>query len=395
MTKKLQKRDASGNLIFSIDCEKRRGTYFVTEESSQYKFCEKITIVGFDKLPRGFYTRKGFGLSGVGNYLFQPISDKYARKVSLKLVAEGSNSITVRPRSIALTLVHSDLLDLNDAVKLVKRQKNQQIAAEVARFLGSAFPDQFPKPKRASGRYVGGSLAKLVAQKGIYQGLTLDDRRRLESFIPQYLSSIEGTLRAKKKLKVVFDSISAGRKVYLSKVLAEFKSKLALANHSEAAWQSFLSSHILLLRSSYAQALEKKNVSLEGKFPDFMLVDPYGYVDVYEIKTPATVLLRYDNSRDNYYWSTDLAKAISQAENYLFQIERHSDDLATDLRKAKKLDITIVRPRGYIIAGVRRQLASSKMRDDFRILNESMKNLDVLFYDDLLANLESFLEKVA
>ena len=38
---------------------------------------------------------------------------------------------------------------------------------------------------------------------------------------------------------------------------------------------------------------------------------------------------------------------------------------------------------------------NSSTKDDFRILNESLKNVDVLFYDDLLDNLQSFFERVS
>ena len=53
--------------------------------------------------------------------------------------------------------------------------------------------------------------------------------------------------------------------------------------------------------------------------------------------------------------------------------------------------MSIVRPKGYIIAGTRNQLTSTEMLDDFRILSEALKNIDVLLYDDLLNNLEAWL----
>ena len=35
-----------------------------------------------------------------------------------------------------------------------------------------------------------------------------------------------------------------------------------------------------------------------------------------------------------------------------------------------------------------------RMRNDFRILNESLKNIDIILYDDLVANLGAFLAKL-
>ena len=150
----------------------------------------------------------------------------------------------------------------------------------------------------------------------------------------------------------------------------------------------------MVLTNSYGEVLEKESVTLQGKFPDFMLIDPYSYLDIYEIKRPTTTLLRHDRSRNNYYWGVELSKAISQVENYLHQVQRNSDGLINDIRRNKGFEINIVRPRGYIIAGMRGQLTNPKMEDDFRILNESLKNIDIIFYDDLLRNLETFVERI-
>jgi len=54
-----------------------------------------------------------------------------------------------------------------------------------------------------------------------------------------------------------------------------------------------------------------------------------------------------------------------------------------------------VRPRGYIIAGRRSQITNETMMNHFRILNESLKNVDILFYDDLLEGLKTFLERIS
>ena len=207
-------------------------------------------------------------------------------------------------------------------------------------------------------------------------------------------SKVPGTLKAKDKLQVIYNSLDAGRKVYLEKVLLEFRRKLNRQVQNENIWQRFLSEHILILRNTYGEVLEKESVTLQGKFPDFMLIDPYSYLDIYEIKKPTTTLLRHDRSRDNYYWDVELSKAISQVENYLHQVQRNSDGLINDIRRNKGIEVSIVRPRGYIIAGMREQLKTPKMLDDFRILNESLKNTDVIFYDYLLQNLETFISRI-
>jgi len=102
--------------------------------------------------------------------------------------------------------------------------------------------------------------------------------------------------------------------------------------------------------------------------------------------------MSFDASRKNYYWSVELSKAIAQVEKYLYEIQRHTT-FKVELHTAKGIDINVVRPRGYIVAGKRSDITSDKMRHDFRILNESLKNIEGILYDDLVENLETFLSR--
>ena len=61
------------------------------------------------------------------------------------------------------------------------------------------------------------------------------------------------------------------------------------------------------------------------QFPDFLVVTSDGYLDILEIKEPGTQLLREDTSRHNFYWAPEIAKAISQVENYIDHVTKHSD----------------------------------------------------------------------
>src|SRR6266540_1276067 len=377
----LERKNDSGEVFGRINRNTKKGYYAIFDGFSQHKYCEKVFLDGFDHFPSGFYTKDGIGLTAAGSYIFQELFAKYKKKIHLTLIAKGAARLDGRGKMVKVRLPHSALTDVNAEVRTTKRIKNEEIKAEVRQFLAANFAKQFKEYKGATPRYAGG-LAEALNHKDLIARLSDDDRVRLEEFIPKYLSSIKGTLKAKNKLKVIFDSLDAGKKVYFEKIIKEFKQKLSRSVQSETVWQKFLSNYILVLRNTYGEVLEKESVSLQGKFPDFMLIDPYSYLDIYEIKRPNTVLMSFDKSRSNYFWSTEMSKAISQVENYIHQIERNSDALINDIRKAKAIDVNIVRPRGYIIAGCRDQLKNPKMLDDFRILVHSMKNLDVILYDD-------------
>jgi len=392
MTNIIEHKNQDDELVYWIDKKARRGEYHILTTNRQGEFVNNpIVVDGFTNLPAGFY-KEGFGLTSGGNLALNEIHNKFNKNIDLTIKNTNSSKIDARGRSVKVELSHRQLSKLNEVVRTIKRERNEDMRVEVQHFLGATFT-QFKDLRDTYAGYIPGRLAEILGQDSVISKLSTEDREALENLIPDYLSNIPGSLKAKKKLQVIFESWDAGKKIYLKKVLEEFRKKLERNSKSESIWQKFLSDYILVLRSNYGEVLEKESVSLQGKFPDFMLVDPYGYLDIYEIKKPSTNMLKLDPSRNNYYWDTEISKAIAQVENYAHQSQRQADTLSNDIRKAKGVEVNIVRPRGYIIAGRRSQLISPKMQDDFRILCDSLSNIDVILYDDLLEGLETFVSR--
>jgi len=388
----IEHKDEDDNLVFRINKQRKTGTYNILIEDRQGAYVNNpIKLDGFIKLPSGFY-RDGYGLTAGGNLALNEIHNKFNKKIDLTISATGQSKIDARGKILKVQFSHAQLSKLNETIRTIKRERNEDMRIEVQHFLGDTFT-QFKELKNTESGYIPGRLSEILGQKSILNKLSTEDRQALEDLIPDYLANIPGTIKAKKKLQVIYDSLDAGKKIYLKKVIEEFKKKLDRNSKNENIWQKFLADYILVLRHNYGEVLEKESVSLQGKFPDFMLVDAYGYLDIYEIKKPSTNLLKLDSSRNNHYWDPEISKAIAQVENYTHQAQRHADSLTNDIRKAKGVEVNIVRPRGYIIAGRRSQLTTNKMKDDFRILCESLSNIDVILYDDLLEGLETFVAR--
>ncbi len=385
----IEHKDDDGNLVFRINKRTKKGKYHLVNADKQTEFVRgPINLEGFDRLPSGFY-KEGYGLTTAGHMILQEVYKRYSKKIRLTVTSGDKGRIDARGKYVTMVLPQKRLANIGQSIRSIKRERNAEMRAEVQNFLGQHFT-QFKDLKDADVGYVPGRLSEVLTTDKITKNLSPEDREALEEFIPEYLENIPGTLRSKKKLKVIYDALDAGKKIFLEKVLKEFRSKIKRKVQNEAIWQKFLSEYILVIQHNYSEVLEKESVSLEGKFPDFMLVDPYGYLDIYEIKKPSTRLMKLDTSRNNYYWDIEISKAIAQVENYIHQAQRHCDTLTNDIRRSKGLEVNIVRPRGYIVAGLRAQLTSAKMKDDFRILCESLKNVDIILYDDLLESLEAF-----
>lgn len=382
-------------LVANIDIGGKRVEYFIRNNAPQYKWIKKIIINGFDRLPAGF-TKDGSGLAkGTGYLIVKGLYEKlngFDLVVSLK--AKNNTRKVQGKYKVVL-----NYLDLKQAIEILRDIKNegyQTLKSSANEFLNKTFPNIFKKETADIDRftYQKNQLAKLLKRNGLFENISDKDIQAVIDFFPPFIKHFKGKFKGKKKLIGILNSKEAADVFYLDRVINEFDKKIKAKTHSEQNWQKFFRTYIQIFNPTYATIFEKKNISLSGDFPDFVPIDIYGYLDIYEIKKPNTKLLVLDRSRKNYYWSSELSKAISQVENYIDSAIRLAPSIRENIKKIENTDIKIVKPRGFIIAGIRRQLKGEKMEDDFRILNESMKNIEVILFDDILNNLKSLFGRI-
>ncbi|MBI2851806.1 MAG: DUF4263 domain-containing protein [Chloroflexi bacterium] len=338
----------------------------ITIENDKYAEFKgfKINFIGFDKVPWRF-SPKGFT---TGKYILGRFKERFG-EFGLTIVKDENSRINTKKSPVQITIKYEDALRLAGDFKA--NYKLEGIKT-VTKHLSTLFPREFPD----------------ASQENVQEiELSIEDIQESHRLLP---------VLAKYKIKSAEDlkQLFAGRKVlhYLSleKVLKEFARNLKI-KATEHEWQTFFKKHILILNPGYIKIIEKPNISLSIQLPDFLLLSIEDYVDVYEIKVPRTPLLQYDGSHHNYYWSTEMAKAISQVENYVDSINKNSDSLRIQIREQYHVELRVVRPRGYIIAGHSDQLKESKKRnDDFRLLNESLRSTEILPYDIFLERFKSF-----
>ena len=124
------------------------------------------------------------------------------------------------------------------------------------------------------------------------------------------------------------------------------------------------------------------------------MVDSQGYLDIFEIKKPTTNLLAKSKDRGNYYWSTNAVKALAQAEKYLYNTERKASQLKEDISREKNINVEVIKPRVFVIMGNKSQLDHKDKKADFQILRRSLKNIEVILYDELLERIENQKSKI-
>ncbi|MCL2313487.1 MAG: DUF4263 domain-containing protein [Firmicutes bacterium] len=171
------------------------------------------------------------------------------------------------------------------------------------------------------------------------------------------------------------------------KALIKFETELNNDNN-EVFWQKWFNANKWILGSEYLKILEERKIDTNN-IADFLVQAFDGFVDIVEIKK--TDLPFWANSKDhkNLIPSTDLIKAITQCQNYLYEIEREVNDIKT----FERLKTRIIKPRCLLVFGKSNGWDDEK-REAYRILNSSYVNLTILTYDHLLERAKNVMSKI-
>jgi hypothetical protein len=383
--------------VYEIYHRQKKTIYYL--QGSQSKYISKIVLEGFEGIPPGLYLYKnGYGFQKKGTFLLSALKNNLAITKQLEFTITNKKIKLIRNGvfKTSVVLPHLDVKNLLIRLGRINEDSNNDLRGEVASFLSTKFPRQIKISTENFDDYRGGEVAALLRRKKVAQKLNEEDMESLKTFFPKIF---ETSLKGKKSIKIersalIRDTKKVTDKIFLDEVIKEFGINLAKKTLSETEWQKFLSEKVFRFLANYITTIEKQNVSISVSYPDFVVADIYGFVDVFEIKRHETPLLALDDSHDNYYWKPDIVKAISQIENYVDEIIRNSDDYIRVVKKKKGVDIRVVRPRGYIIAGMSSQFKNKKESGDFRKLGCALKNISFILYDELLENLKNLRSKL-
>lgn len=147
---------------------------------------------------------------------------------------------------------------------------------------------------------------------------------------------------------------------------------------NELEIQKFLRENIWMFGNDFTFIAENGKINAQNIL-DIMPKNIESYVDIIEVKLPNEQLFNFDQNHNNHYPTSDLTKAISQTQNYIFELEKRTNDEEYQIKNNCK----IIKPKGIIIFGSKEQLKRSEM-EYLRILNSSYHNLKILTYQQLL-----------
>lgn len=348
---------------------------FVTVKNRSYGAPLKgVKIYYIGKKPKGLAKD---GSIKFGKNVLEILRAKFDKKFHW-IITDEINSITVergihkvRTSMVTLGRLNSEMFDRTRDIKMDL----------IRRSFAILYPSYFRSNTTVV--YVPGTLAPMLA-KEILPRLSSEDRDALVKFLPDFIASESHSSVNLLKAETQIES--------LKDLAADFK-KAIDNTHAESWWQTYIKKNILIIQQGYIKAIEKMNVSIgKTKFPDFSLVTHDNYLDILEIKKPTSALMKLDDSRGNYYWDTEMAKAIIQVENYISNVSKYADPVRSYLQDEHKISLQVLRPRGIILAGDTRKFTTQKEKDDFRLLCHALKNITIVTYDELFTRLINYIK---
>ena len=352
---------------------KRKKDYVVISNKSYGNALKGIKIYFEKKKPKNLGKD---GKIGFGKHILEILKRKFEN--FRLIITSETDSITIERNIHRVRISQKTFAKMNS--ELFDRGRDIKTDIVSSMFL-RMHPSHFEEKEIDA--YVPGTLSKVLSPN-IVTRLSTDDKDAMNNFLPDYISS--------ESLSAV-NLIKAVTQIKSLKELAVDLEKQIVAGHTEGWWQVYIKKNILIIQQGYIKAIEKMNLNIGNmKFPDFSLITHDNYLDIMEIKKPDTVLLKHDPSRGNYYWDSELAKAIIQTENYIESALNRAADVRSYILDNYKIPMKVIRPRGIILAGDTRKFSDQKQGDDFRLLCMSTKNIVFVTYDELLGRLQNYIK---
>ena len=337
----------------------------------------KVRFVGFKKLP---YRFSSWGWRG-GKPLLNKLADQFG-EFDLVIDNDEASFINRERKRVEIILNYNDILNIRRDYWRKSRLCGEEATTQSLRGI---FPEEFADKDKVLEK-VPEELRAITPSRAEITRAT-----SVLPFVRKWGLRDDDVLQLMTGQNVL-------HYVNLESILGEFEKRLN-EELSESEWQRFFKKNLAILHPGYIRLIAKSNISLgKAELPDFLMLSVEGYIDVHEIKLPKTKLLNYDDSHNNYYWTEKISKAIAQIESYLDALNRNKYALEKEIEKQYQLQVTILRPRGYIIAGHSNQFTDAIQSDYFRLLNESLSNTRILPYDTFLQifnNLSKALQEIS
>lgn len=165
----------------------------------------------------------------------------------------------------------------------------------------------------------------------------------------------------------------------------ELRTNLDEGNDAESTYQDWCERHSWAFGNAYIVRDEVREIS-PGDHLDLLLPNVIaGYRDLVELKRPSMEVLRWDEKHRNYYFASEVSRAIGQCHRYLDVLH---EEAANGLRDHP--EVVAYHPRATIVIGRSCDWPKDKLKA-LHGLNRRLSGVNIMTYDNLLIQGERLL----
>ena len=243
-----------------------------------------------------------------------------------------------------------------------------------------------------------------------------EQKNRIADSIPDILINNNIKLRKNDVFDInklaIYDVIEIGRGI-INKT-RKYEKVLGVKDITkEDAWQKYFEkygSYLLFgnIKLNPKECLDKEKTQLlNNKYPDLITCNRYGFLDLIELKKSDLYLFKFDDSHNNLVPTPELSSAISQINNYLQVIPyayKTKDSQDKGLQCATGM--ILIGDNNHLVKDSKHlaryknihNLDESQINfwahQELRKLNYSYSYIQVVLYDELIDNLENFINSI-
>ena len=243
-----------------------------------------------------------------------------------------------------------------------------------------------------------------------------EQKNRIADSIPDILINNNIKLRKNDVFDInklaIFDVIEIGRGIINKN--RKYEKILGVKDITkEDAWQKYFEkygSYLLFgnIKLNPKECLDKEKTQLlNNKYPDLITCNRYGFLDLIELKKSDLYLFKFDDSHNNLVPTPELSSAISQINNYLQVIPyayKTKDSQDKGLQCATGM--ILIGDNNHLVKDSKQLTRFKNLHNlddsqinfwahqELRKLNYSYSYIQVVLYDELIDNLENFINSI-
>ena len=172
----------------------------------------------------------------------------------------------------------------------------------------------------------------------------------------------------------------------MKQAMLELRTLLESGQNQERFYQEWCESHPWAFGNQFVVNDTIRNISIQDQVDLLMPRIMAGFRDIIELKRPDVEVLNYDATHRDYYFSSEVSKAIGQCHRYL---DVFAEEAGKGLRGNP--EIIAYHPEATIVIGRMADWGDEKAKA-LHGLNSRLSGIRVITYDHLLAQGESLID---